>query len=178
MSAVPLVVGVDLGTRRFGLGAVRVDTGAPVDCWWAGIDEPGGGWRHQQIRRAFEAVCPRGVPAVVCMEDPTFASRGPSQAKQWGELIGLATAACRDVWGVRCEVWLMPVPEWKREAGVRTAPHQPKLPAKERRAVNLGYIVDRAVELGFDPGGDVDAAAGACIAHGARAYMARKAVAS
>lgn len=117
----PVILGVDPSVKRLGLAAICLETGHPLQATSSRIDERDGGWLHQQIKRALaDFVRPEWEPTILAIEDPTFAARGKSQARQWGEVMAYAESEARSLWPhiITGEAWRLPIGTWKAKIGV------------------------------------------------------------
>ncbi len=56
-----LVLGLDVSPKRMGWGLVDLETGDPIACGCEDIDLPSGGWKHQQVARAFDSLPSWGI---------------------------------------------------------------------------------------------------------------------
>lgn len=152
-----VILAVDPGVHRLGLATCDLVTGEPVWCGARSIDDPSGGWRHQQIGAALSSAASGNEPAILAVEDPTHASRGKKQAAQWGGIMALVEAEARRRWP-HIECWRISPPGWKKTIGL---PGNCTADDYTRAAWSMGW------GLPYSPtgnGDDRDAAAAACIA--------------
>lgn len=160
MSAIPVILGVDLGWKKLGLAACSLEAGRPLLARTVSISEDHGGWMHQQVSRALsEFVLPEWEVCIVAIEDPTFASRGKTQARQWGEVMAHVESSARRLWPhvITGEDWRLPIATWKASIGTGG-----QAPVYVPHVISMGW----PVPIGKS-GHEVDAAAAAGVASAA-----------
>lgn len=170
-----VILGVDPGENALGVGAVDLD-GRNRRCWTVDISEkhrPSMPHRFQRIRAAFVELMPEiGRPAILVVENSTFASTGKAQAFQWGGIVADVVREVATIWPTLHpdQVWDISPPGWKSLTGVKSIHHTVQKDAKKRRQANLELTAGRAIRVGFDvprdknDRADYDAAAGGLIA--------------